>query len=117
MISFLTDSHARNPIGGEPYVEALERLESLKLAIAAAEATGGVGISLNEAAASWPRVNKAERQAFAERADAVADAAVAGLAALSAVQLAGADKIHAGMDALAAELRSGIDGLDGLLTL
>ena len=117
MISFLTDSHARNPIGGEPYVEALERLESLKLAIAAAEATGGVGVDMDSFAKSLPRVSRTERQAFAEQADAIADAAVAGLAAVTAVQAAGADRMTKGMDALAAQLRSGVDGLDGLLTL
>lgn len=112
MISFLTDSPK-----GEPYVEALERLESLKHAIAAAEATGGIGVDLNEVGAAWPRASRAERLAFQEQADAVADAAVAGLAAVTAVQAAGAEKVSEGMDALAAKLRGGIDGLDGLLTL
>ena len=113
MISFLTDSPAYASFGGEPYVEALERLEGLKRAIAAAEATGGIGVDMDEVAASWPRASKAERQAFAERADAIADAAIAGLAAVGAVQASQQGM----MAALADELRAGVDGLDGLLTL
>ncbi|MBB3764407.1 hypothetical protein [Sphingomicrobium lutaoense] len=117
MISFLTDSPARASQGGEPYLEALERLESLKQAIAAAEEVGPVGVAIDEMGASWPRAGAAERHAFEERADAVAEAAIAGLAAITAVQSAGNDRVADGMEKLAAELRGGIDGLDGLLTL
>lgn len=117
MISFLTDSPARSSHGGEPYLEALERLESLKLAIAAAEEVAPVGVDIDQMGAAWPRAGAAERHAFEERADAVAEAAIAGLAAVTAVQAAGRDKVADGMAKLAAELRSGIDGFDGLLTL
>jgi len=111
MINFLHDSPFEGPDKGEPYVEALTRLEGLRAAIATAEPASSIPQALKQ---GIPHVSAAEAEAFEAKAmqmvQAGLDAArAAGTAALSAT----ADELQA----LAASLRADGDRLEGLLTL
>ena len=116
MLHFVPDS--RIEPAGAPYAEAVARLASIRQALRIVEPFGaGPANDLDEAeiAAAWPTAGAAKQRCFDARSGRTVAAAAAGLEAVVEVRELGVEPNDAALQALADEIRSGLEDLAHLM--
>ena len=116
MLHFVPDS--RIEPAGAPYAEAVARLASIRQALRIVEPFGsGPASDLDEAelAVTWSDASAAKQRCFGARSGKTVAAAAAGLEAVVEVREVGVEPHDAALQALADEIRSGLEDLAHLM--